>query len=86
LLDTPADGGFAMSKRLMVTLAIIAGIGVGTGSIVMGILLLTLGDYAGDHSAFVAGGSALLTSSIAALIAHLAGGFRELDQRDDGSN
>jgi hypothetical protein len=63
----------------MVTLAIIAGIGLGTGSLVFGILLLSLGDYTGEQSGFVAGGSALLTSSIAALIAHLAGGFRELD-------
>jgi hypothetical protein len=75
--------GFPMSKRLMVTLAIIAGIGVGTGLLVLGILFLTVGDYADDGSVFVAGGSALLTSSIAALVAHLAGGFRELDQHDD---
>jgi len=71
-----------MPKRILITLSIIAGIGVGTGTLVMGILLLTLGPSSGNEAIVAAAGSGLLAASIAALVAHLAGAFRELDDVD----
>jgi hypothetical protein len=35
-----------------------------------------------DRAGFIAAGCTLLSASVSALIAHLAGGFRELDDRD----
>jgi hypothetical protein len=53
-------------------------------ALVFGTLLLTLGYNSGEEAGFVAGGSALLVSSLAALVAHLAGGFKDLDRdRED---
>jgi hypothetical protein len=61
---------------------IIAGIGVGAGALVFGVLMLAL-DYTGSEEAtFVASGSALLVASLAALVVYLTGGFRELVDRD----
>ena len=71
-----------MPKRIIITLAIIAGIGIGTGALVMGILLMSLGWTVGEQATFAAVGSAILAASLAALVAHLAGGFRELDDLD----
>ncbi len=71
-----------MSKRVFITLAIIAGIGLGTGALVFGILMLIFSSGMDEEVTFVAAGSALLTSSAAALVAHLWGGFRDLDQDD----
>jgi hypothetical protein len=71
-----------MPKRIVITLAIIAGIGIGTGALVMGILLMSLGFAMAEQAAFAAVGSAILAASIAALVAQLAGGFRELDDSD----
>jgi hypothetical protein len=66
--------------KVLITLAIILGIGVGTGLFMFGIL--TLNEYDDDQAAFVAMGSAILVASISALVAHLAGGFRDLDDRE----
>ena len=64
-----------LPARVIITLAIILGIGVGTGALVYGIMFSGL-----DSEAFIAWGAAILASSVAALIAHLAGGFRDLDE------
>jgi hypothetical protein len=71
-----------MSKRVFITLAIIAGIGLGTGALVFGVLMLIFSSGMDEEVTFVAAGSALLTSSAAALVAHLSGGFRDLDDHD----
>jgi hypothetical protein len=71
-----------MPKRVLITLSIIAGIGVGTGALIFGILMMSLGDSISEQAGFAAGGSAVLAASIAALVAHLAGAFRELDDLD----
>jgi hypothetical protein len=71
-----------MSKRVFITLAIIAGIGLGTGALVFGTLMLMFSLSMDEEATFVAAGSALLTSSAAALVAHLWGGFRDLDDPD----
>jgi len=63
--------------RVIVTLVIILGIGAGTGSLVFG--LLGAGGQSFDADAFTAWGAAGLAASVAALIAHLTGGFRGLD-------
>jgi hypothetical protein len=73
---------YSMPKRILITIAIIAGIGVGTGALVQGILLMALDDYQGENAAVAAVGSAILAASIAALVAHLAGAFRGLDDPD----
>jgi hypothetical protein len=75
--------GRGMSGRLLVTLAIIAGIGVGTGALVFGVLMLTLDSYVSEEAGIAAAGAGLLAASAAALVAQLAGGFRQLDERDD---
>jgi len=71
-----------MPKRILITLTIIAGIGIGTGALVMGILLMSLGFSMAEQATFAAAGSAILAASLAALVAQLAGGFRELDDPD----
>ncbi len=71
-----------MSKRVLITLAIIAGIGLGTGALVFGVLMLIFSSGMDEEATFVAIGSTLLTSSAAALAAHLLGGFRDLDDHD----
>ena len=64
--------------RARITLLIIAGIGVGTGATVFGALLPA--SSAGDEPAtFIAVGSAILATSIAALVAHLMGAFNDVD-------
>ncbi len=63
--------------KVLITLAIIAGIGLGTGMVVLG--LLVMDNYRDDQAFFAAAGGGLLTASISALAAHLAGGFRDLD-------
>ena len=72
-----------MSGKLLVVLAIIAGIGIGTGALVFGILGMAGGGYYEEYAAMTALGAGLLAASIAALVAQLAGGFRQLDDRDD---
>ncbi len=72
-----------MSKKLLVVLLIIAGIGVGTAALVFGVLLLTLGSYHDEAAGIAATGAGLLAASTAALVAQLAGGFRHLDDRDE---
>jgi hypothetical protein len=73
---------FQMPKRILITIAIIVGIGLGTGALVQGILLMALDDYQGEKVTIAAVGSAILAASIAALVAQLAGAFRELDDPD----
>jgi hypothetical protein len=71
-----------MSKRVLITIGIILAIGVGAGTLVMGVLLLNRANWTGrdyDNFRFVAVGSGILASSVAALIAHLNGAFRSLD-------
>ena len=65
--------------RARITLLINAGIGVGTGATVFGALLST--SSAGDEPAtFIAAGSAILATSVAALVAHLLGAFNDVDE------
>jgi hypothetical protein len=71
-----------MPKRVLITLTIIAGVGVGVGALVMGILLMIFGNSADRSGTIVACGSAILAASLAGFVAHLAGAFRELDDRD----
>jgi hypothetical protein len=75
-------GDSSMPKRVLITLAIIVGIGIGTGALVFGILLMSSGGSMDEEATFVASGSAILAASIAALVSHLAGAFRELDDPD----
>ena len=66
--------------RVLITLAIVLGIAFGTGLLSFGALMAS--SYRDDQAGFIAGGSALLVGSIAAMVAHLAGGFRDLDDRE----
>jgi hypothetical protein len=78
-----------MTKRIWITIVIIAAIGVGTGTLIMGILMMNTATFSGgdsDKAAFVAIGSGILASSLAALVAHLHGAFRSLDEPDDDPN
>ena len=72
-----------MPKRILITLAIIAGIGVGTGALVMGLLLMRFGNSVDQSGTIVASGSAILAASISAMVAHLGGAFRGLDDQND---
>jgi hypothetical protein len=73
-----------MSGRLFVTLAIIAGVGLGTGALVFGVTMMTFHGYNVEEEATIAStGAALLAASAAALVARLAGAFKQLDDRDD---
>jgi len=65
--------------KVLITLAIIAGIGLGTGMVVFG--LLVMDNYRDDQAFFAAAGGGILAASVSALVAHLAGGFRDLDDR-----
>jgi hypothetical protein len=67
-----------MPFRVIVTLIIIAGIGVGTGALVFG-LLMDPTSHSDDPAVFTAMGAAVLAASVAGLVAHLSGGFRALD-------
>jgi hypothetical protein len=60
--------------KVWITVGIIAGIGIGTGFLTIGLLALSM--RRNDESAsLVALGTTLLAASIAALVAHLHGGF-----------
>jgi hypothetical protein len=63
--------------KVWITLAIIAGSGIGTGSLVGGILA----GRQDERTTMIASGATLLVISAASLIAHLAGGFRDLSLR-----
>lgn len=68
-----------MTPRILITLVIIVVLSVGTGAIVFGSLELI--DVANETvSTIIAVGSMLTAGGTAALVAHLAGGFRELDE------
>lgn len=66
--------------KVLITLGIIFGIGLGTGMLVFGVLLGN--SYRDDQAGFIAFGAALLAGSVSALVAHMAGGFRDLDDRE----
>lgn len=70
-----------MPVKVFITVLIILGIGVGTGGLVFGILE-AVGATRVDVNGVIAGGAAVLATSLSALIAHLAGGFRDLDDRE----
>jgi hypothetical protein len=70
----------SVPTKVKITLAIILGIGLGAGTLVFGVLIAS--DIRDDRAGFIAAGCALLSASVSALIAHLAGGFRELEDRD----
>ena len=72
-----------MPKRILVTLAIIVGIGVGVGAFVFGVLILIFGNAKEVPCTIIAIGCTILAASIAALVAHSRGGFRELDDPDN---
>ena len=72
-----------MPKRILITLAIIVGIGVGFGALVFGVLIMIFGNDKEVPCTIVGIGSAILAASIAALVAHTRGGFRELDDHDN---
>jgi hypothetical protein len=63
--------------RARITLLIIAGIAVGTGATVFGLLVPI-----SDRATFIATGSTVLAGSIAALIGHLARAFDDIDDRE----
>jgi hypothetical protein len=68
-----------MTPRILITLAIIVVVSIGTGAIVFGSLEIV--DVAHEEvSAIIAVGSMLVTGGFTALVAHLAGAFRDLDQ------
>jgi hypothetical protein len=71
-----------MCKRTLVTLAIIAGIGFGVGAIMYCTLLMQLGEIFVAQAAISACRSGILAASLAALVAQLGGGFRELNEQD----
>jgi hypothetical protein len=75
-----------MSKRVFITAGIIIAIGAGTGSLLMGLLLINHPNYDSryfENAAYVAIGGGIMTGGIAALIAHLHGAFKSLDEHDD---
>ena len=75
-----------MSKRILITIGIILTIGVGTGTLIIGLMLVNTPGWNGqdyDNASFVAVGGGILAAGIAALIAHLNGAFRSLDDPDD---
>ena len=71
-----------MPKRVKITLAIVTGIGAGVGVLVAGVLLTMFGYSVDGPATVVAAGSAILAASLAAIVAHLGGGFRGLDDQD----
>jgi hypothetical protein len=71
-----------MPTKILITLAVIIGIGVGVGMLVCGVLLLVFGHSIDTQATLIAAGSAILASSLAGLVAHLGGGFRDLDTHD----
>jgi hypothetical protein len=73
-------GEMSIPTKVKISLAIILGIGLGTGALIFGILMAS--HARDDDAGFIAGGSAVLASSVSALIAHLAGGFRDLEDRE----
>jgi hypothetical protein len=64
--------------KAKITIGIIAGIGVGAGALAYGLAVQSLEPPAPSYMAV---GAAALIGSVTALIAHLAGGFR--DVRDE---
>jgi len=68
-----------MTPRILITLVIIVVLSVGTGAIVFGGLEL-MGVGSEMISTIIAVGSMLVAGGLAALVAQLAGGFRELDE------
>jgi hypothetical protein len=72
-----------MPKRILVTLAIILGIGLGVGAFVFGVLIMIFGNAKEVPCTIIGIGSTILAASTAALVAHLRGGFRELDDHDN---
>jgi hypothetical protein len=71
-----------MRPGIRITLAIIAGSGVGTGAIVTGLLLLKLGSVAEKDATLIGVGAAILAASLSALVAQIAGCFKSLDGQD----
>jgi hypothetical protein len=73
-----------MSGKLFVTLAIIAGVGLGTGALVFGVTMMSYhGSLIEAEATVASAGAALLAASAAALVAQLTGAFKQLDDRDD---
>jgi hypothetical protein len=69
--------------KARITMAIIAGIGLGTGSLFYGFGLSSvraLEPTSHDPLVYASIGAALLAASIAGLIAHLLGGFKDVDE------
>jgi hypothetical protein len=64
--------------RVLILLAIIAGIGVGSGCMVFAVGVMMFGND--EMAAFLAVGSTLMTASVAAFIAYLARSFRDIDE------
>jgi hypothetical protein len=71
-----------MNARVRITIAIIFGIGAGTGAMVFGLLEGAHYKASSESVAFTACGAAILAPSVSALVAHLSGGFRDLDRQD----
>lgn len=65
------------TANIIITLAIIIGIALGTGLLTFGIMLAL--DFNDEPAGIIATGSAILSASSAALIAHLVRSFAELD-------
>jgi hypothetical protein len=75
-------GSKPMSKRVLITLAIVIGIGVGSGAVVFGTMLLLFGSSMDEEATFIASGSTLLMTSLAALVAHIFGCFPDPDDHE----
>jgi hypothetical protein len=66
-----------LTATIIITLAIIFGIALGTGLLTFGIMLAL--DFKDEPAGIIATGSAILSASSAALIAHLVRSFSDLD-------
>ena len=74
-----------MPIKALITLIIVLALGCGVGALVFGIMWSRFGPHNELVPTFVAIGSALLSAGVAALVAHLHGGFKDF-YRDDASH
>ena len=75
----PYIGDVMNFKKSIITVAIVLGVAFGTGCVVFGICAAVMDRSDEEYAAFVALGSTLLAGSLAAVVAHAAGGFRDWD-------
>jgi hypothetical protein len=68
-----------MSPRIVITLVIIVALGVGAGAVVFGVLE-AVGIGNDKTSTIIAVGAMLIAAGGTALVAHIGGAFRDLDE------